>query len=184
MHTMNDWTGVIGDGLTLLAVLVAAVAAKFAADSARAARETVPAMEGLAGSMAKSVQAAGATVAELSTLVGQARLAIVEVQIAREIGELVRMLGHYERVSSAIHKIIEGHRRIFIDSMPDAYLREGVAELRAALTPLARTDLPKARELADQMPSQVVNFMNQADAEVSEAVHQTHLKMVARAGRA
>jgi hypothetical protein len=180
---MNDWTGLIGDGLTLASVLVAAIAAKFAADSAKAARETVPAMEGLAGSMNESVLAASATVAELSTLVGQARLAIVEVQTARETSELVRMLGHYERVSSAIHKIIEGHRRLFIDHMPDAYLREGIAELRAALTPLTRDDLPKARELADQMPSQVVNFMTEADSQVSEAVRQVHLKMAALAGR-
>lgn len=131
--------------------------------------------------MAESMQAASATVAQLSTLVGQARLAIVEVQTAREIGELVRMLGHYERVSSAIHKIIEGHRRLFIDHMPDGYVREGIAELRAALTPLTRDDLPKARELAGQMPSQVVNFMTEADSQVSEAVRQVHLKMAALA---
>lgn len=178
---MNEWTGVIGDGLTLLSVLVAALAAKFAADSAKAARETLPAMHGLAESMAKSVQAAGATVAELGTLTGQARLAIVEVQRAREISELVRMLGHYERVSSAIHKVIEGHRRLFIDHMPDTYLREGIAELRSALTPLTRDDLPKARELADQMPSQVVNFMNEADVQVSEAVRLVHVKLAAAA---
>jgi hypothetical protein len=181
---MNDWTGVIGDGLTLASVLVAALAAKFAADSAKAARETVPAIEALAGSMAKSVQAASSTVAELSTLVGQARLAIVEVQTAREVGELVRRLGHYERVSSAIHKVIEGHRRRFIDNMPDAYLRGGIAQLRAALTPLTRDDLPKARELADQMPSQVVNFMTEADVQVSEAVRLVHLKMAALTVRA
>ena len=180
---MNDLTGVIGDGLTLASVLVAAIAAKFAADSAKAARETVPAMEGLAASMVKSVQTATATVAELSTLVGQARQAVLEVQTAREIAELVRMLGHYERVSSAIHKVIEGHRRIFIDHMPDGYLREGIAELRAALTPLTREDLPTARELADQMPSQVVNFMTQADNEVSDAVGQVHLKMTLLAPR-
>lgn len=174
---MNDWTGVIGDGLTLLSVVVAALAAKFAADSAKAARETVPAMNDLAQSMSKSVLAANSTVAELSTLVAQARRAIKEVQTAREVDALVRMLGHYERVSSAIHKVIEGHRRAFIDHMPDTYLREGIAELRAALTPLTRNDLPKARELADQMPGQVVNFMTEADFQVSEAVQQIHLKM-------
>src|SRR5260370_2141358 len=103
---MNDWTGVIGDGLTLASVLVAALAAKFAADSAKAARETVPAMEALAGSMAKSVQAASSTVAELSTLVGQARLAIVKLQTALHIVELLRMLAHYARVNSTIHHVI------------------------------------------------------------------------------
>jgi hypothetical protein len=84
MHRMSDLTGIIGDGLTLASVAVAAIAAKFAADSATAARETVPSMNRLAESMAESVRAAGATVGELSTLVGQARLAISEVRTARE----------------------------------------------------------------------------------------------------
>jgi hypothetical protein len=163
--------------LTLLSLFAAAFATRYARDSARAAKDAVEPLTQMATRLGESVTA-------LTSLQGSQRLLVRNVESLltmtermRKEDRLVHELAKFERVISAVQHVWEGLRRKQ-QSMPDNYLREGIAELRAALAPVPPGQLPECRSLAEQMITDAIgNQLAAADREIRAAIHEVHREL-------
>jgi ABC-type multidrug transport system fused ATPase/permease subunit len=163
--------------LTLLSVIAAALATKYARDSARAAKDAVEPLQQMEARLGESVAALTALQGSQAQLVGDISNLLTTTERIRREDRLVRELAQFERVISAVQQIWEGLRRLQ-HSMPDIYLREGIAELRAALAPVPPEQLPECRSLAEQMITDAIgNQLAAADREIRAAVHEAHAEL-------
>ncbi|MDQ6720769.1 MAG: hypothetical protein M3003_08245 [Candidatus Dormibacteraeota bacterium] len=164
--TSTDWFQLIGITLAFLSLIAAVVATKFAADSAKAASETVEPLQAMAASLKESVVAsekvlaamralvtgAEATAASMRALVTRAEATADLARLNRQADELVRRIGIYQRVAEAVEHMLRGQRE-FVErkgiGFPDEYRERARADLKGALSLLAPDDLQTARTLAE-----------------------------------
>jgi predicted nucleic acid-binding Zn-ribbon protein len=151
--TATDWIQLIGLFLTLFTLLAAVVATKFAAESAKAANETVEPMQTMAASLKESVSASEKVLAAMRTLVMRSEATAELSRLNRQADQLVRRIGIYHRVAEAVEHMREGQRRTtakeWIGSPVD-YREAARADLKAALSLLPPNDLQPVRQLANE----------------------------------
>lgn len=163
--------------LTLLSLVAAAFATRYARDSARAAKDAVEPLTQMEARLGESVTALTALQGSQRQLVDDLSNLVTMTKRMRIEDRLVHELAQFERVTSAVQHIWEGLRRKQ-QSMPDNYLREGIAELRAALAPVPPEQLPECRSLAEQMITDAIgNQLAAADREIRAAVHEVHREL-------
>ncbi len=173
----SGWT-VIGDLLTLLAVLAAVVAIKYARDSARAARDTVQPMEVMAANLRETADTLEDMASTLITTAGTMQANLTLAERGRRENRLVHRLEQYERVVAAIATI---RRAYMTQSVPEReqWTRDGQGVLLAAVTPVPRGQLPECRTLSTDtvVSGWPMGGWNKASAEIEEALFNTHKEL-------
>ncbi len=176
--TATDWFQLTGLSLAFLSLIAAVVATKFAADSAKAAKETVEPMKEMAASLEQSVVASEKVLVAMRALVMRAEAAAELSLLNRQADQLVHRIGIYERVTQAAEHMREGLRRVIVDKMPKDYLESARADLRGALSLLPPDGLPAARQLADEYHD-ISGALVRVANELPTIVRATHQELAA-----
>jgi len=175
--SVSDIIGLAVAVLAFLSLVAAVFATRYARDSARAARAAVAPLTEMADRLSESVVALKDLEQSTKKLVGDQADLLTMTQRMRVEDRLTHELAQFERVIAGVQRMWEGWRRKQ-DSLPDAYLREARAELRAALAPVPPEQLPECRSLAEQMITDALgNQLAAADREIRQSVHEVHREL-------
>lgn len=152
--TTTDLLQLIGDGLTFLALIGAVVATKFAADSAKAAKETVKPLQEMADRLeqsvieSKKVLAATETVtSRIESTIQSLELLQAETQAMREVEQLARVADQAGTVIALMRQVRDAP--LSNEQPPRWELGEQQRLLATHLSGLPAATLDECRAIAD-----------------------------------
>jgi hypothetical protein len=167
---MADPLSVASVVISALSVGGAVAAAKYARDSAVAARETIDPMKQMAGSMEESAKASAAIAGANASLLQTVSTATEELRRYRDEGRLIHRLEQLERLAVLIQRMSEGHRQRVKENIREAYLLEAQGEFRASLAAFSRDEFPACHATADSSVSSIGFNLQTAQNEVDGSI--------------